>query len=87
VRNFHVQKSWNSCFFIPDKITAGLHIDRGYPCASAGHGEVDRVVGQIAEVRRRSSLPNRQAPVRVCSLFSKEALLPRLIAELESAPI
>jgi hypothetical protein len=60
-------------------------IDQGYPCASAGHGEVDRVVGQIEEVRRRSSVPNRQAPAQVCSLFSKEALLPKLVAELESA--
>jgi hypothetical protein len=60
-------------------------IDQGYPCASAGHGEVDRVVGQIEGVRRRSSVPNRQAPARVCSLFSKEALLPKLVAELESA--
>jgi hypothetical protein len=25
VRNFHVQQSWNSYTFIPDKITAGLH--------------------------------------------------------------
>ena len=56
-----------------------------YPCASAGHGEVDRVVGQIEAVRRQSSLTSRQAPIRVCSLFSKEAILPKLIAELESA--
>jgi glycosyltransferase involved in cell wall biosynthesis len=60
-------------------------IDPEYSRASAGHGEVDRVVGQIEEVRRRSSLSSRQAPAQVCSLFSKEALLPRLIAELESA--
>jgi hypothetical protein len=60
-------------------------IDHEYPCASTGHGEVARVVGQIETVRRQSSLPRRQAPAQVCSLFSKEALLPRLIAELESA--
>src|ERR1019366_2324522 len=52
-------------------------IDHGYPCTSAGHGEVDRVVAQIEAVRRQSTLLSRQAPVRVCSLFSKEAILPK----------
>ena len=59
-------------------------IDREYFCASAGHGEVGRVVKQIESVRRQSSLTRRQAPARVCALFSKETLLPRLITEIES---
>jgi glycosyltransferase involved in cell wall biosynthesis len=60
-------------------------IDQGYPCASAGHGEVDRVVGQIEAVRRQSSVANRRTAAQTRTLFSKEALLPKLIAELESA--
>jgi colanic acid biosynthesis glycosyl transferase WcaI len=59
-------------------------ITHDYLCASAGHGEVDRVVQQIERVRRQSSLASRQPPAWVRALFSKEALLPRLIAELES---
>jgi colanic acid biosynthesis glycosyl transferase WcaI len=55
-----------------------------YPCASAAHGEVDRVVEQIQKVRRESGTIGRQVPTRVRSLFSKEVLLPRLIEELES---
>jgi colanic acid biosynthesis glycosyl transferase WcaI len=59
-------------------------INRDYLCASAAHGEVDRVVQQIEWVRRQASLTNRQPPTRASTLFSKEALLPRLIEELES---
>jgi glycosyltransferase involved in cell wall biosynthesis len=60
------------------------HINHDYCCASAGHGEVDRVVERIEWIRRQSSLTSRQPPAHACTLFSKEALLPRLIAELES---
>jgi glycosyltransferase involved in cell wall biosynthesis len=60
-------------------------IDHEYPCAAVAHGEVGRVVQQIEWIRRQTSLTSRQAPVRARMLFSKEALLPRLIAELESA--
>jgi colanic acid biosynthesis glycosyl transferase WcaI len=59
-------------------------ISHDYPCASAGHGEVDRVVEQIERIRRQSSSTRRQPPACACALFSKEALLPRLIEELES---
>jgi len=59
-------------------------INHDYRCASAGHGEVDRVVERIRWIRRQSSLSSRQPPTRACALFSKEALLPKLIAELES---
>jgi glycosyltransferase involved in cell wall biosynthesis len=59
-------------------------INRDYPRASAAHGDVDRVVKQIEWIRRQPSLISRQPPARACALFSKEALLPRLIEELES---
>jgi hypothetical protein len=59
-------------------------INHDYPCASAGHGEVDRVLQQIKGIRRQSSLTNRQLPAPTRTLFSKEALLPKLIEELES---
>ena len=60
-------------------------IDHEYPCAAVAHGEVDLVVRQIESVRRQSSLNSRQSPVRARMLFSKEVLLPKIIAELESA--
>ena len=60
-------------------------INHDYPCAAAAHGEVDRVVEQIDRIRRQSGSVNRQPPARARALFSKEALLPRLIRELESA--
>lgn len=59
-------------------------IKEDYPCASAAHGEVDRVVEQIDQFRRQPNPTSRQPPARACALFSKEALLPRLIEELES---
>ena len=60
-------------------------IDHEYPCAAVAHGEVDQVVRQIESVRRQPSLSSRSSPVRARMLFSKEVLLPKLIAELESA--
>src|ERR1017187_5838724 len=59
-------------------------IDHEYPCAAVAHGEVAQVVRQIEWIRRQTSLTSRQPPTRTRMLFSKEALLPRLIAELES---
>jgi putative colanic acid biosynthesis glycosyltransferase WcaI len=60
-------------------------INDDYPCAAAAHGEVDRVVEQIERIRRQPRPASRQPPARVCTRFSKEALLPRLTEELESA--
>ncbi|MCX6930272.1 MAG: glycosyltransferase family 4 protein [Verrucomicrobia bacterium] len=60
-------------------------IQSEYPCASVAHGEIDRVVQYIQSIRRQPGLGSRQTPERVRTLFSKEALLPKLIAELESA--
>src|ERR1017187_3123355 len=59
-------------------------LNHDYRCASAGHGEVERVVQQIESVRRQTGVAGRQAPPRARRLFSKEALLPKLIGELES---
>jgi glycosyltransferase involved in cell wall biosynthesis len=58
-------------------------LDQGYLRASAAHGEVDGVVQAIEWFRRQPGLSCRQAPDRVCAVFSKEALLPRLIEEME----
>jgi len=60
-------------------------LNHQYPCASVGHGEVGRLVEQIESVRRQSGLAGRHTPTPARALFSKETLLPRLIAELESA--
>jgi hypothetical protein len=54
-------------------------------CAVAAHGEVDQVVRQIQRFRKESAATSAHAPTGAGSLFSKEALLPKLIAVLESA--
>jgi glycosyltransferase involved in cell wall biosynthesis len=64
------------------EILASLNGD--HHCASARHGEVDRVVDQIQRIRRERKEIERKAPERARSVFSKEAILPKLVAELES---
>jgi hypothetical protein len=59
-------------------------LDPEHPCAAVAHGEVDRAVQAIERLRCQSGAVIRQIPARVCSLFSKEVLLPRLVEELES---
>jgi colanic acid biosynthesis glycosyl transferase WcaI len=59
-------------------------LDHEHPCAAVAHGEVDRAVQAIERLRRQPVATTRQTPARVCSLFSKEVLLPRLVEELES---
>jgi glycosyltransferase involved in cell wall biosynthesis len=54
-------------------------------CLSAGHGEVDLVVKHILCAREEAPQLSRHSSSRGPSLFSKESLLPKLIAELESA--
>jgi colanic acid biosynthesis glycosyl transferase WcaI len=51
----------------------------------AEHGDVEAVVQHIQRVRRESASFNRRAISSVGSAFSKEAVLPKLITELESA--
>jgi hypothetical protein len=59
-------------------------LNQVYPCAAVAHGEVDRVVQTIERLRRQPVAVTRQTPARVCAIFSKEVLLPRLVEELES---
>ncbi len=54
-------------------------------CWTAGHGEVERVVEQILHARNYGSERTHQISSHLRSLFSKESILPKLIAELESA--
>jgi colanic acid biosynthesis glycosyl transferase WcaI len=54
-------------------------------CAIAAHGEVERVVEHIQWVRRESATADRRSLSPVGAPFSREALLPKLVAELESA--
>jgi glycosyltransferase involved in cell wall biosynthesis len=58
-------------------------LNQEYSRASAAHGEVDRVIQAIERFRRQPGLSGRQAPDGVRAVFSKEALLPRLVQELE----
>ena len=55
-----------------------------YPCASARHGEVEKVLLHIQEIRRQVSPLDRRVAPALCGRFSKETLLPKLIAGLES---
>ena len=61
-------------------------LDHEYPVAAVGHGEVDRVVQHIQRLRQQAEQRTGRQPLpRNQALFSQEALLPRLIHELESA--
>ncbi len=55
------------------------------PFFQAGHGEVDRLVNEIERARALGFASARGAHERPNFSFSKAAVLPRLIAELESA--
>jgi glycosyltransferase involved in cell wall biosynthesis len=59
--------------------------NREVRCFSAGHGEVDLVVKHILRAREQAPQLSRHSSSRGPSLFSKESVLPKLIAELESA--
>lgn len=59
-------------------------ISGDYPWARAAHGDVAEVVRQIQGLRRQSIATPRPALPHLCATFSKEVLLPKLIAELES---
>lgn len=52
-------------------------------CGWAGHGEVDRVVRHILRVRDWGADGTRRAFEPLAQRFSKQALLPRLVAALE----
>ncbi len=58
-------------------------IDGEYPCACFGHGESEKVIEYIQQVRNQSGAHKRNGPVPACAQFSKRVLLPRLIKELE----
>jgi len=52
--------------------------------AAVGHGDVEGLVQQIERVRRQASATHRQLPASVSSIFSKEIVLPALIAHLQT---
>jgi colanic acid biosynthesis glycosyl transferase WcaI len=55
-------------------------------CASVAHGEVEKVLQSIQDIRRQSESgrTQRQVPTHLQSLFAKDTVLPKLLAELES---
>jgi glycosyltransferase involved in cell wall biosynthesis len=59
-------------------------VDGQSVCAMAAHGEVDRVVQLIQRIRHEGFPTDRRPSTCAGAAFSKEAILPRLIAELES---
>lgn len=54
-------------------------------CARANHGEVERVVEHIVTSEKRTFQPDGRRGVSLAEKFSEEALLPRLVAALESS--
>jgi hypothetical protein len=53
-------------------------------CLSADHGKVEVVVSQILRARDEAQQSSRQRSHFIHSLFARESVLPKLIAELES---
>ena len=69
----------------PSHVTEILETLNGeHAKAIAAHGEVDRVVEQVKNACRESAVLDSRVPLDATSNFSKEAVLPRLIKELES---
>lgn len=60
-------------------------VDGSLPFISARHNDVENVVAAIQNSRNSSHSISRSIPASVLSSFSKQTLLPKLIAELESA--
>ncbi|HVM49173.1 MAG TPA: hypothetical protein VMU04_14170 [Candidatus Acidoferrum sp.] len=54
-------------------------------CARAAHGDVNRVIEVIQHFRHDGALSSRPPLAAATERYSKDALLPKLIAELESA--
>ena len=54
-------------------------------CLPARHGEVDKVVAHIQYARKESLRMPHGASAHICSLFSKEVTLSKLITELEAS--
>jgi len=65
------------------EILAG--IKSRHPWAGVRHGAVDELVKQIHQLRRNCAGKDRQPPAEVEAHFSQAALLPRLVALIESA--
>ena len=69
----------------PSHVTEVLgSMDGDYPYAVAAHGAIEQVVAAVLELRRRAALHPRVAPASALSWFSKQTLLSKLIAELET---
>jgi len=56
------------------------------PCGSARHGEVDRVVDYIVKLKSKMVHPEGGRSAPPAPQFSREILLPKLVATLESTP-
>jgi len=68
----------------PSHITEILQALNGeMPCAWAQHGEVDRVIEHIVASKKRMVQLNEERGVSLAKRFSKEVLLPQLVATLE----
>ncbi len=55
------------------------------PHAQVAHGDTDRVVQQIQQLRQRTGRADRSSPSPVLTRFSQATLLPQLVAVIEAA--
>jgi colanic acid biosynthesis glycosyl transferase WcaI len=72
----------------PSHVSEILHALNGeFPSGRAAHGEVDIVVRHILELKRTTVQHIGKRHVPFAGRFAKEALLPKLVATLESAVV
>jgi colanic acid biosynthesis glycosyl transferase WcaI len=70
----------------PSHVSEILHaLNSGLSCGRAGHGEVDRVVEHILALMKNTVPRNGEQNASFAGRFSREVLLPQLVATLESA--
>jgi colanic acid biosynthesis glycosyl transferase WcaI len=69
----------------PSHVTEILdRLGNGYPWAVVSHGEAEVLTRQIQDLQARRTGEPRQCPAQITAAFSKDALLPQLIAVLEN---
>ena len=68
----------------PSHVSEILHaLDGRLSCGRAGHGDVDRVVEYMLTLKNDPVHQNRERCVQFAEQFSREVLLPQLVATLE----
>jgi hypothetical protein len=59
-------------------------LESRHPHATAGHGDVEKVVREIGRLRREAASAGRDVPGTATASFSQGTLIPKLIEEIET---